>query len=519
METISLRLKTEDRVGITHDVISCLLPYHTDIVRMEVKPHFIHLKIGSIPSGLFKKLLAQMNGIDGVMQVELDCFLPSEVREGQMDTILKTVSEGMILLDRNLHIQAMNRAAAEMLGLSPESVKGKSFSSIWESGIKSCQGCLETGKEVLNVPVVLYRKHRTIQLMASYNPVRTGEEWKQSGLVVVIRDMKQINQLLQSAKQNGMIQFSDIIHRSEAMRKCIEAAKRVAEKDATIFLWGESGTGKELFARVIHFASRRANGPFVSVNCAAIPDALLESELFGYEPGAFTGAGKGGKKGLFEMAQDGTLFLDEIGELPLHHQAKLLRVLEERLLRRVGGNRPVPLRLRIITATNRDLKELVRRGQFREDLYYRLHVIPINIPPLRERKEDISLLSVYFIERYCTKAGRAPLVLSQQALARLEAHGWPGNVRELQNVIERSVYLCPDKETELKEIYLGVEPEPVRDHSRLSLKEHVERVEKQLVQAGLKRYKSVRKTARHLGVSHTAILNKMKKYGISKESC
>lgn len=517
METVTLRLKTEDRVGITHEVISCLLAYHTDIVRMEVKPHFIHLKIRFIPSGLLKKLLGQMKQIEGVIQLETVCFLPSEVREGQMNTILETVSEGMVLLDQRLRVQAMNRAAAEMLCL-PESVTGKHFSAIWESGNKSCQRCLETGKEELNVPVILYQKHRTIQLMASFIPVRSGEEWKQSGLVVVIRDMKQINQLLQSAKQNGMIQFSDIIHQSEAMRRCIEAAQRVAEKDATIFLRGESGTGKELFARAIHFASTRANGPFVSINCAAIPEALLESELFGYEAGAFTGAEKGGKKGLFEMAQDGTLFLDEIGELPLQHQAKLLRVLEERSLRRVGGNRPIPLRLRIITATNRDLNDLVRRGQFREELYYRLHVIPIMIPPLRERKEDIALLAAYYMEKFCAKARRTPLLLSQQALSSLEAYNWPGNVRELQNVIERSIYFCPDQETELREVLLGAAPEPGRDYTRLSLKEHLEQVEKQLVQAALKRYKSIRQTARHLGVSHTAILNKMKKYGISRES-
>ncbi len=517
METFTLRLETEDRVGITHEVISCLLAYHTDIVRMEVKPHFIHLKIRFISFDLLNKLIGQMKQIKGVIQLEPGCFLPSEVREGQMNTILETVSEGMVLLDQKLRIQAMNRAAAEMLCL-PESVTGKHFASVWENGSKSCQRCLETGLEELNVPVVLYQKHRTIRLMVSYIPVRSGEEWKQSGLVIVIRDMKQINQLLQSVKQNGMIQFSDIIHRSEAMRRCIEAAKRVAKKDATIFLRGESGTGKELFARAIHFASPCANGTFVSINCAAIPEALLESELFGYESGAFTGAEKGGKKGLFEMAQDGTLFLDEIGELPLYHQAKLLRVLEERSLRRVGGNRPISLRLRIITATNRNLEDLVHRGHFREDLYYRLHVIPITIPPLRDRKEDISLLAAYFLEHFCTKARRSPLLLSQQALARLEAHSWPGNVRELQNVIERSVYLCPDQETELKDILLGAESELARDFPRLSLKEHIEQVEKQLVQAGLKRYKSVRETARYLGVSHTAILNKMKKYGISRES-
>ncbi len=196
--------------------------------------------------------------------------------------------------------------------------------------------------------------------------------------------------------------------------------------EATVLLQGESGTGKELFARAIHFESRRANGPFISINCAAVPESLMESEWFGYEEGAFTGAGKGGKKGLMELAQDGTLFLDEIGELPLNLQAKLLRVLEERALRRVGGNRWIPLRVRIIAATNRDLADLVRRGRFRKDLYYRLHVIPITIPPLRERREDIPLLAAHFLRKFCARSRRPLLSLSSQALLRLQAHSWPG---------------------------------------------------------------------------------------------
>lgn len=516
MKTIALRLKTEDRVGITHDVISCLLADHVDIVRMEVKPGFIHLKIQFISPELFRELTARMQKIPGVKKMETIPILPSEVREGQMNTILETVSEGMILVDQKLGIQAMNRAAAEILHLPLDSWKGKSLSKIWGRNMELCKKCLQSGKEKLNVPVTI-RDPYTIQFMASYIPVRSGEKWHQSGLVIVIRDMKQVRQLLQSVKRKGMVQFQDIIHQSEVMKKCVETAKKVAQKEATILLQGESGTGKELFARAIHFESLRASGPFVSINCAAVSEALMESEWFGYEEGAFTGAGKGGKKGLMELAQDGTLFLDEIGEIPLHLQAKLLRVLEERALRRVGGNRWIPLRVRIIAATNRDLADLVRRGRFRKDLYYRLHVIPITIPPLRKRKEDISLLASHFIRRFCTKSRRPLLSLSTWALDRLQAHSWPGNVRELQNVMERSVYLCPDGESELKEIYLSDVLDPACHFPRRNLKEHMAQYEKELVQASIKRFKSIRKAARHLGVSHTTVLNKMKKYGIAKK--
>ncbi|MBA4548318.1 sigma 54-interacting transcriptional regulator [Thermoactinomyces intermedius] len=516
MKTIALCIKTIDRVGMTHEVISCLLADHVDIERMEVESGSIHLKIRSVPSGVFKKLTERIRQIPGVKELEPVQILPSEMREGQMNTILETVSEGMILVDARLKIQAMNRATAEILRLFPGDWEEEDLPGLWGTDPECLRTYLQSGKEQMNVPVTICRGPDMIQVLASFIPVRSGGK-RQSGLVIVIRDMNQVRQLLRSVNRKGMVQFQDIIHQSETMKRCVETAKKVAQMEATVLLQGESGTGKELFARAIHFESRRANGPFISINCAAVPESLMESEWFGYEEGAFTGAGKGGKKGLMELAQDGTLFLDEIGELPLNLQAKLLRVLEERALRRVGGNRWIPLRVRIIAATNRDLADLVRRGRFRKDLYYRLHVIPVTIPPLRERREDIPLLATHFLRKFCARSRRPLLSLSSQSLLRLQAHSWPGNVRELQNVMERSVYLCPEGETELKEVYLSDVLDTDFAFPRRSLKEHLAQYEKELVQAGIRRFKSIRKTARHLGVSHTTVLNKMKKYGISKK--
>ena len=234
-----------------------------------------------------------------------------------------------------------------------------------------------------------------------------------------------------------------IVGGAEALRRVQVALHRAAETDTTVLLEGESGTGKELFARTLHAVGSRADAPFVAINCAAIPENLLEAELFGYEKGAFTGA-VARKLGKFELAHTGTLFLDEIGDLPLGLQAKLLRALEERRFDRLGGTAPVQVDIRLIAATNRGLKAAVAARRFREDLYFRLSVFPITIPPLRERREDIPLLARFFVDRFCRDMKKAPVPITPSALEALEAYHWPGNVRELQNCLERAVILCED---------------------------------------------------------------------------
>jgi len=242
----------------------------------------------------------------------------------------------------------------------------------------------------------------------------------------------------EAAKRRGM---PAIIGESAAIRHTMQSVQRAAGSDTTVLLEGESGTGKELFARALHALSERANGPFIAINCAAIPDSLLEAELFGYEKGAFTGASQR-KPGRFELAQRGTLFLDEVGELPLALQAKLLRAIETKRFERLGGTSTIQVDVRIVAATNRGLRQAVAARQFREDLYFRLSVFPVTIPPLRERPEDVPLLARHFVEHTCGELGRKTLNLHERALAALTAHAWPGNVRELQNALERAVILA-----------------------------------------------------------------------------
>jgi DNA-binding NtrC family response regulator len=235
--------------------------------------------------------------------------------------------------------------------------------------------------------------------------------------------------------------LNNIIGKSKAMEQVFDMVKRVGKTQSTVLIFGKSGTGKELIAKALHFYSRRSERPFVAVNCSAIPETLMESELFGHTKGSFTGA-ISNHKGLFEEAHGGTLFLDEVGEIPLSIQVKLLRALQEREIRRIGGRENIHIDVRVISATNRDLDEMVREGEFREDLFYRLNVIPIRIPELRERSEDILLLSEHFIEKFCGENDMPAKKFTRPALQCLMAYGWPGNVRELENVIERTMTLC-----------------------------------------------------------------------------
>jgi len=314
------------------------------------------------------------------------------------------------------------------------------------------------------------------------------------------------------------ITFDDLVHQSDLMARCVQTARLVTGTDSTVLLLGESGTGKELFARAIHNASSRAAFPFVAINCATLPESLLESELFGYEEGAFSGGRKGGKTGLYEAADKGTLFLDEIGEMPLALQAKLLRTLQAGTFRRVGGTKEQQVDVRVVAATHRHLLTMVRQGQFREDLYYRLHVIPIQIPPLRSRKEDVLLLAEHFLATWRLRKGRPNLALSPACQTRLLSYDFPGNVRELENMIERAVHLA---DSDLLEAWHMMIPDtrqaPIPSFEREgTLKEQMEAYERELLAGYMKQCDSLRTVARRLGTSHTTIINKAHRYGLTK---
>ncbi|MFZ2948959.1 MAG: sigma-54 dependent transcriptional regulator [Desulfuromonadaceae bacterium] len=320
----------------------------------------------------------------------------------------------------------------------------------------------------------------------------------------------------------GRFEFNNIIGSSPAMNLVFERMSRIVKTDSAVLVSGESGTGKELVARALHYNGTRRDRPFIAVNCSAIPETLLESELFGHVRGAFTGAIKD-KPGKFEAANHGTIFLDEIGTLPLHLQAKLLRVLQEHEVERVGSNKTVKLHVRVISATNSDLENMVKRGDFREDLYYRLNVIPLHLPPLRERQQDIMHLTAFFLEKQCRLMGRAPCSISKQALEALEQYSWPGNVRELENLIERMIVLTDASVITVDDVPAKIVGEKgtgealsvTMPSQGVDMVATVSRIERSLICQALEAAGGIKaKAASLLGINRTTLVEKIKRLKI-----
>ncbi|MEO0227092.1 MAG: sigma-54 dependent transcriptional regulator [candidate division WOR-3 bacterium] len=322
---------------------------------------------------------------------------------------------------------------------------------------------------------------------------------------------QEIEDLKQEVRER--FNFDSFIAESPRMKEIVELIPRVARADAPVLILGESGTGKELIARLIHESSLRKNNRFVPISCAALPETLIESELFGYERGAFSGAEKR-KIGKFEMANQGTLFLDEIGDLPIIVQVKLLRVLQEFTFERLGSNLPIKVDVRLICATNQDLKKKIQNGTFREDLFYRLNVITIELPPLRERKEDIKPLAEFFLKKYTTKIGKKIEGISREALNKMMRYHWPGNVRELENVIQRAMVLTRSEWIEAKDILLKSEESAI-----LTEAESLAEVEKEHIVRILHKTKwNISLAAQRLGIHRNTLRLKIKEYGIKEES-
>lgn len=376
-----------------------------------------------------------------------------------LEAIIRSSQDAISVVGADGRVIVVNPAYTQLTGLSEEQVVGRLPTvDIDESQESMLLQVLRTGRPVRGVPMKVRPKNRDV--IVDVAPIVVGGQVR--GAVGILHDMSELARLYEELEQvNKLVRrlqarwsFDDIVADSAVMQQAVEQARRAAETPATVLLRGESGTGKELFAHAIHNASSRKNGQFLRVNCAALADTLLESELFGYVEGAFTGAKKGGRRGLFEAAAGGTIFLDEIGEISLGLQTKLLRVLQEKEIVRVGEARPIPVNVRIIAATNARLEEMIARGAFREDLYYRLNVVPIVIPPLRHRKEDIPRLATQVIERLNREYGRAVEQIDPEAMARLLAYHWPGNVRELENILGRALITMPFAEKVIRPSYL-----------------------------------------------------------------
>ncbi|MFR1708249.1 MAG: sigma 54-interacting transcriptional regulator [Clostridium sp.] len=361
------------------------------------------------------------------------------------------------------------------------------------------------------------------ELMQEICNIKDVTSIKEMELLYYEQKEKKLKAIIESIEDR---EFKNIIGTSKAIERVKDMTVTIAKNNSTVLLRGESGTGKEVFAKAIHDISPRSSKNFIAINCASLPEALLESELFGYEQGSFTGAMIGGKDGIIKEANGGTLFLDEIGEMPISIQAKLLRVIQEGKIRKIGSNREEKIDVRIIAATNKNLEDMIKDKTFRVDLYYRLNVIPMYIPPLRDRIEDIPSFVKFFIDKLNYKLNKNINGAEIEFISELMNYQWPGNVRELQNVMERAMNLCKGDIltiqdlfiTPVNHIYSNASKDNINEEGnedlQLSLKDSMERCEKEIIEKAIKDYKTYRRAAGVLKVSHTTIMNKINKYSI-----
>ena len=456
-------------------------------------------------------------------------FLPENVEQ-----ILDCSSDGIWITDGEGIVLYMNRTNEKMIGVTREEMLGRSCADLVKEKVFQNSATMRAIEERKQVTVNGYNYRTKLHVLVTSTPLlaadghiryvinnvrdmtelnRTMEELKQKD--EVIREQTQEIQNLLTLRTNRKIN-TDMVVASPAMIRILDMAQRVGQFESTVLLMGESGVGKEVVANEIVSSSLRADRSFIKVNCGAIPENLIESELFGYEAGAFTGAAKNGKMGLFELANHGTILLDEIGELSLHLQVKLLRVLQDRCIQRVGGTQKKELDIRVIAATNADLKKKVGEGTFRGDLYYRLNVVAIEIPPLRQRKEDIPQLIRFYADKY-SKKYNIDKEFSEDCIQHMMRYRWPGNIRELQNVVENLIIM-----TDGKKIGTDSLPERFRESSgelkftaplgqdqSLSLKDAVREVEIQIIRRTLDACGSTREAARILGVNQSTIVRKL----------
>ena len=445
--------------------------------------------------------------------------MASRTQSKEQDVILDSISEGVFTVDLDWRITSFNRAAEEITGIQREDAIGKYCRDVLRADVCETDCTLhqtmETAKPIMNKAVHIIDANGKRKAIAISTALLKDSKGKVIGGVETFRDMSTVEQLRKEIQ--GRYSCEDIISQSYKMQNLFAVLPNIAESNTTVLIEGESGTGKELFARAIHNMSFRKDEPFVVINCGALPDTLLESELFGYKAGAFTDAKKD-KPGRFALAEGGTIFLDEIGDVHASVQVKLLRVLQDKIYEPVGAVSSVKADVRIITATNKKLDELVKDGRFREDLYYRVNVVKLELPPLRNRKEDIPLLVDHFISRFNRLHNKNICCVTNEVTAALLAHDYPGNVRELENIIEHCFVLCEGEIIEAQHLPASIRPSSKLDKTKESSPATIKQMEIILITQALRRNKGNKTVAaKELGIDKSTLFRKMKAFNIKLE--
>jgi len=513
-----LEISCQDRLGITQDVLDILVAHEIDLRGIEIdETGKIFLNFPNIEFADFQHLMPKIRRIDGIDDVKTIPFMPGEREKLQLATILRTLPDPVFSIDTKGHILLCNEAVTSGLEQPFSHIEGTEIGEIvkgfnfnrWMDG-KS--------------PRAQSSKVKFIQqdYVADMLPITVPDGDNNiimAGAVVILKSELRLGQQFSAFHQSPTDSFDRFSVQSASMKKTVNEAKRIADLDAPILIFGETGTGKEMIARACHQSSRRSEGAFLALNCASLPDSVAETELFGYAQGAFNQPTA--KPGLLEQAKGGTLLLDEIAGMSPQLQVKLLRVLEDGEFRRVGDAQPVKVDVRFICTTCRDLGQLVEEGHFRKELYYRLNVLSLVMPSLKERRQDIVPLAEAFILQHSTKLGRRPAKLSRSCVEFLQHYPWPGNVRQLQNALYRALSLLDGKEITKEDIQLPSCAPTVTyidENFDGTLDEEVKKFEKDLLKRLYPFYPSTRQLARKLGLSHTAIANKLREYGINKSS-
>lgn len=494
-----------DRVGITQEVLALLGARNLNLDAVEMVPPNVYIDAPTLSPQVLEELHHALHSVQGVEAVTVVDILPGQRRHLQLEALLAAMADPVLALDSAGNVLLANPALIALYGRDP---RDESISQLF--GDDELLATLAAHGFRLPLREVALNGQT---LLLDATPITNA------GALVTLSPPNRMGERLAALHHDHAEGFDSLLGDSAPVRTLKARALRVAALDAPLLIQGETGTGKELVARGCHAISARRNAPFLPLNCAALPENLAESELFGYAPGAFTGAQRGGKPGLMELANQGTVFLDEIGEMSPYLQAKLLRFLNDGSFRRVGGDREVKVDVRILSATHRNLHKMVAEGTFREDLYYRLNVLSLEVPPLRERGQDILMLARYFMQQACTQIQRPLCRLAPGAYPALLGNRWPGNVRQLQNVIFRAAAICESNLVDIGDLDIaGTSVGRQSDIEIDSLEHAVEGFEKALLEKLYASYPSTRQLATRLQTSHTAIAHRLRKYGINAHS-
>lgn len=506
-----LEVFCEDRLGLTRELLDLLVLRSIDLRGIEIDPiGRIYLNFAALEFNTFSTLMAEIRRIPGVTDVRTVLWMPSEREHRALSALLEALPEPVLSLDMKSKVELANPASCQLFGLDVEKLRHNQAAQLI-SGF-NFQRWLESNPQNSHTEhVVINGQNFLMEITPVHLDGETGEPML-TGAVVMLRSTIRMGRQLQNLSQQDVSAFSQIVAVSLKMRQLLDQARKLATLTAPLLITGDTGTGKDLLAHACHLASPRAAKPYLALNCASIPEESVESELFGHAPE--------GKKGFFEQANGGSVLLDEIGEMSPRMQVKLLRFLNDGTFRRVGEDHEVHVDVRVICATQRNLVELVQKGVFREDLYYRLNVLTLNLPPLRERPQDIIPLTELFVARFADEQGIPRPTLSHDASQLLSRYSWPGNVRQLKNAIYRALTQLEGYELRAQDIVLpdyDAAAMPVGEEAMEgSLDDITSRFERSVLTQLYRSYPSTRKLAKRLGVSHTAIANKLREYGLSQ---